>query len=392
MVSRSLILFSGLLAFSLFIGCSSTEETANTPIRIGSVWSLTGPGSALDIPGSKGAALAVQKLNDAGGVLGRTIELVIIDAQSDSSHAASGVANALADHSDIVGLIGLNDSDPAIGAGKQAQLAGLPFITAGATYPKLPEIVGNTIFLACFGDNTQAAAAAEYIFDSLKKRNAFILYNDNTTYTLALRQYFTVRWQELASDIKNSAAYSDGASSLASQIEQIKSAGPDFIYVPAVPEDILNVIRQIRSAGILVPIIGGDGFDTHVLEDSLSTTESDSLYFTTHAYVDASASAAMGAFISDFKSANGTEPQSAFAPLGYDAVMLMAKAIEDAVSTDPAEIRLALEKITSYPTLSGTLTFTSNQHVPHKSVTIMHLRDRHYERAAELLPRRVPAP
>lgn len=383
------ILATSLIATALLTGCSSTEEVQPSDrIRIGGLWSLTGPGAELDIPSRNGAELALKETN-VQGVLGKQLELVNFDAHRDSAAAANDVLNA---GSGIVGFIGLSDADPAIGAGIAATSRNLPFITSGATYPKLLEIAGKSTFLACFGDNVQAAAAAEFANDSLNKRRAFILYNNSTTYTTALKGYFRTRWLELGCEIAGEAAYDLGTTNFSAQLAAIDASGADVIFFSAVPDDIVGFIRSLRFTGNTLPMIGGDGLDAPIITDSLEASESNNVYFTTHTHVSAGTSPAMANFIDNYTAEYGTEPPSAFAALGYDAMKLMAQAIGKAGSTDNEALFDAIESITNYPGLTGMISFSAENHIPRKSVTVIRLVNREYQRAAEFVPRSIPAP
>lgn len=386
---RSLLAILCLMTVGTLTSCSSTEEAPlSGTLRIGGLWSLTGPGMELDVPARNGAHLALKEINARGGVLGKQVELVDFDVHRDSATAANSVLNA---NPDIVSFIGLSDADPAIGAGKAALARNLPFITSGATYPMLPELAGYTTFLACFGDNVQAAAAAEYAFDTLKARKAYVLYNQSTTYTQALRSYFQTRWTELEGIIVEETAYDLGANELEKIAQKIAESKADLVFFSAVPDDIINGIRTMRAGGVTVPIMGGDGLDASIIED-LEASESNDVYFTTHTLISHGTSIGMSNFINNYKAEYGVEPISAFAALGCDAMKLMASEIEKAGSTHADSILNALETTTNFQGITGSISYSHQNHIPRKSVTVIRMRDRTYERAAEFVPRSIPLP
>lgn len=386
---RTLFILVCFVAGSIFAGCSSTEEAVVDPIRVGSIWSLTGFGPEMDIPSRNAAQLAVKEINARGLLGGRQIQLVEFDAKRDSALAEQLVMGA---DNNIVSFVGLTDTDPAIGAGKAATTRGLPLITAGATNPKLPQIAGRSTFLAAFGDNVQAAAAAEYGYDSLAGRSVYVLYDNSTVYTTVLPGYFKTRWTELGGTIAGEASFDRGANNISQQIAEIQSSDADIIFFSALPEDIVNVVKGVRAAGIVVPIVGGDGLDVSILGDSLAAVESNNVYFTTHAFVSHSTSLGMSNFMNSYKTEFGSEPTSAFTALGYDAMKLMAHAIEEAGSTEPEAIFDAIESTTNFQGITGSISFSADNHIPRKSVTVIRMKDREYQRAAEFVPRSIPAP
>src|SRR5690242_11471559 len=163
---------------------TAAAAASGEPINIGGGFALTGDESALDLPAANGAKLAAKEINAAGGVLGRPIELVVHDTQYKMDLTAQ-VAKQFVEQDHVIGVIGFTDTDSVLAAGPTIQKAGLPFITAGATSPKIPTQVGNEMFLACFGDNVQAAAGAEYAFKNFGK-NGYLLWDKGVEYTTLL--------------------------------------------------------------------------------------------------------------------------------------------------------------------------------------------------------------
>src|SRR5215470_3870843 len=167
----------------------SRPAAAADAIKLGAPFNVTGGLSSLDAPALNGAKLKAKEINDAGGVLGRQIELVIYDTKTDPTVIAS-VASQLINQDHVPVVRGFTDSDSALALGPIFQQAGVPFVTPGATSPKLPEQVGSTMFLACFGDNVQAAAGAEFVKDKLGGKSVFLLRDNSTEYTTLLAKYF----------------------------------------------------------------------------------------------------------------------------------------------------------------------------------------------------------
>jgi len=142
-------------------------------IKVAGIFSLTGGQSSLGVPAAKGAKLAAKEINAAGGLLGRPLEIVLQDDEY-KMELIPEIAQQLIEQDDVVIGIGFTDSDSMLAGGPSFQRAGLPFITAGATSPRIPEEVGDMVFLACFGDNTQAAAGAEYAVENFGSK-AYLL-------------------------------------------------------------------------------------------------------------------------------------------------------------------------------------------------------------------------
>ena len=362
------------------------------PIKIGGGFALTGDESALDLPAANGAKLAAKEINAAGGVLGRPIDLIIHDSQYKMDITAQ-IAKQFVEQDKVVAVIGFTDTDSVLAAGPTIQGAGLPFITAGATSPKIPTQVGDLMFLACFGDNVQAAAGAEYGFKQFGK-NAYLLWDKGVEYTTLLGGYFKARFTELGGTIVLEDQYDDKATDFSAQIAKVKALPqqPDFYYIAAMPYNVGPVIKQFRDAGITGPIVGGDGYDTPDLV-SVAGRAAENVFFTTHALMDPTGGTeGIKKFIAAYKAEYGHDPENAFAALGYDAMYLLADAIKRAGSTDAAAIKKAIEETRSFPGITGSISFSPTAHVPQKGVTIIAVKDGKFTLAAEVVPEKVPAP
>jgi branched-chain amino acid transport system substrate-binding protein len=290
-------------------------------------------------------------------------------------------------------MIGYTDTDSVIAAGPTFQTAKIPFITVGATSPKIPSQIGDMMFLACFGDNVQAAVGAEYSFKTFGK-NAYFLWDKGVEYTTLLGSYFKSRFTELGGTLALEDSYEDKATDFSAQITKIKalSPKPDFYYVAAMPYNIGPLVKQFRDAGITGPIVGGDGYDTPDLV-KVAGAAADNTFFTTHALIDATGgTAGIKKFITDYKAEYGNDPENAFAALGYDTVYLLVDAIKRAGSTDSAAVKTALEATKDFKGITGAITFSAGSHVPQKGVTVIAVKGGKFTLGAEVVPEKVPAP
>lgn len=370
---------------------TSGEAASSEPIKIGGGFALTGEESALDLPAANGAKLAAKEINAAGGVLGRPVDLIVHDSQYKMDVTAQ-IAKQFVEEDGVVAVIGFTDTDSVLAAGPTIQAAGLPFITAGATSPKIPTQVGDEMFLACFGDNVQAAAGAEYGFNNFGP-NAYLLWDKGVEYTTLLGGYFKDRFTELGGTIVLEDQYDDEATDFSAQIAKIKALPeqPDFYFISAMPYNVGPVIKQFRDAGLTGPIVGGDGYDTPDLL-SVAGPAAENVFFTTHALMDATGGTeGIKKFIADYNKEYGHDPENAFAALGYDTMNLISDAITRAGSTDAAAIKKAIEETKDYAGITGSISF-GDSHIPQKGVTIIAVKDGAFTLGAEVVPEKVPAP
>jgi len=361
-------------------------------IKIGGGFALTGDEASLDMPAANGAKLAVKEINAAGGVLGRQLELIIHDSQYKPDVTAQ-TAKQFVEQDKVPLFIGYTDTDSVIAAGPTMQAAKIPFITVGATSPKIPKQIGDMMFLACFGDNVQAAAGAEFAFKKFGK-NAYLLWDKGVEYTTLLGGYFKSRFTELGGTLLLEDSYGDKETNFSSQIAKVKAlpTKPDFYYVAAMPYNVGPVVKQFRDAGITGPIVGGDGYDTPDLV-KVAGAAANNVFFSTHALMDATGGTdGIKKFIAAYKTEYGHEPENAFAALGYDTVYLLADAVKRAGGTDSAAVKAALEGTKDFKGITGAITFSADAHVPQKGVTIIDVESGKFTLGAEVVPEKVPAP
>jgi branched-chain amino acid transport system substrate-binding protein len=250
------------------------------------------------------------------------------------------------------------------------------------------------MFLACFGDNVQAAVGAEYSYDTFG-HNAYFLWDKGIEYTTLLGKYFKERFTELGGTIALEDSYEDAATDFSAQIAKIKalSPQPDFYYVAAMPYNIGPLVKQFRDAGITGPIVGGDGYDTPDLLSVAGAANAENVYFTTHALMDATGGTeGIKKFITEYNAEYGHDPENAFAALGYDTVYLLVDAIKRAGSTDSAAVKAAIEATKDFKGITGAITFSADSHVPQKGVTMIAVKGGKFTLGAEVVPVKVPAP
>jgi branched-chain amino acid transport system substrate-binding protein len=387
-----LLIPSGVIGLVLLAG-NGMAQSKKTPIRIGAIHNITGSLGSIGQPSLNGALLAAKQLNEHGGVLGRPLELVARDGQSDPAVVAA-ITRELVHMPHMAAITGLNDTEMALAAAPVAEKGRMVFLTSGATSPKVPLQFPRFYFMACFGDNTQAGVGAEYALGALGVRTAWLLFDDTTDFTVLLASYFKERYTALGGEILGEDTYAGGALDFSEQIARILALAtpPDMLYVSAGPDDIGRLIKQIREAGLDQPILGGDGYDTPLLVETAGAAAHDT-YFTTHVFLDPSqAPPVVRQFIADYEAEYGVPPETAFAALAYDAVILVASAIERANSAKQKDIAGALELTEDFPGVSGSISFAPGVHIPDKEVTIVHIVGDKRTLATVIHPQEVPPP
>ena len=390
---KTRLLFTLIIALTLLTSACGGPTSKGTPIKIGMIYNMTGAQASLDVPSANGAKLAVKEINAAGGILGRQLELVSYDGKTDAA-TIGNAATQLTETDKVVAMFGFSDTDMVMAAAPIAAKAGIVFVTSGATSPKLPDQVPDYLFMACFGDNVQAAAGAEFASKKLNAKTAYLLIDKGMEYTLLLGKYFKERFAELGGSIVLEDTYQTGDKDFSAQITKLKGLGslPDTLFISSGPDDVGTIVKQFRDAGVDKPIFGGDGYDTPLLIQ-IAGKGAENVYFTTHSLMDPQLGTdAVKSFITAYQAEYKTPPENAFAGLGYDTVKLIADAIKRAGSSDPKAIRDALQNTKNLPGVTGAITYQPGSRIPQKGVAIILVKDGKFTLAAELVPEKVPAP
>lgn len=365
---RRYFLTVSALALAAAAGPLAAQE--GDPIRVAALYALTGGLSSLDGPSLKGAEVHVAQINEAGGLLGRPLELVVFDTRTDQQVTATAAQEAVS--SDVVAGFGQSDTTFVMAAAPTFQEAGIPFVTSGATHPMLPTWVGDNMFMAAFGDDDQSYAIADYAFDTLGLRRVYVWTDNSMDFTRALTQFFTERFLERGGEIIAEDFFMMGDTDFSAQIDRLAAVdpAPDGVFISAIPSEAGLTVRQIREAGIAMPILSGDGFDTQLVAEVPGPELANDVWFSTHTYL-ADDRPEVQEFIDAYTAQHGGPPENSFAPLGYDAIGLIANAIETAGSVEPAAIREALAATRDYPAVTGAISYTRENMVPPKPVSIV---------------------
>ena len=356
------------------------------PVTLGALYNLTGSQAALDVPSSRGAQLAVDEANRKDGVLGRKIRLIQVDGESRPAVIKERTADLVKRFPALSALMGFSDTDMVLAAAPIAAQHRRVFVTSGATSPRLPGQVPDYLFLACFGDNVQAAAAAEWLYRDRAARSVSVFYNSEMEYTRLLHRYFAVRFAELGGKVLGIFSYTPEA------ITRAIGTAPqsDAVFVAAGPEDAVAATLLLRGTGYAGPVVGGDGFDSDAWRKHAELKD---VYFTTHAYLGAdNPDPRVIAFRKAYLAAHPGNPPDAFAALGYDTARLIIAAIAKAGDSDPAKVLQALAGTKRFEGVTGTVSYPAGSRIPTKTVSILGYAGGKRRLVRQLAPERVPAP
>lgn len=371
------VLAAGVMFMSALTGCGGGSKGADgDTIKIGGLLEMTGGSASFGISGKNGIDLALKKINEKGVLGGKKLSLVVADTKSEASEATNGMQKLISQDK-VVAVIGPNQSSAVIASGAINNGAKVVDITPMGTNPDVTvdpktKQVKPYSFRTCFIDPFQGTVMASFASNELKVKKAAIYIDNTSDYAKGLAQFFKENFIKNGGQVVIEEAYLQKDTDFKSTLTKIKAAQPDFIYIPGYYQEVGLIVKQAREMGITVPMAGGDGWDSAKLPEIAGKAALENTFFSS-LYSPDDTSDLNKEFVAEYKKAYNTNPD-VFAALAYDSTLLVAKAIEDAGSADPAKIGEAMAKIKGFKGVSGEVTF-NEQHNPIKSAVIIEHKD-----------------
>lgn len=372
------VLFSSLfLALALFaVGCQNKSDK----IVVGNFGSMTGSEATFGISTRDGIILAVEEWNKAGGLLGKQIELKAYDNQGKPEEARLSVEK-LINIDNVVAVLGEVASTRSLAGAPVAQQYKVPMISPSSTNPLVTQ-KGDYIFRVCFIDPFQGEVMAKFAFNNLKLKKAAILRDSKSDYSMGLANYFIKTFTALGGEIVGDEKYVSGDVDFKAQLTNLKSKGPEFLYVPGYYTEVGLIARQAREQGIKAPLMGGDGWDSDKLTE-IGGAAMEGSYFSNH-YTQEDPRPEVQNFIKNYQARFGTKPD-ALAASGYDAARILFEAIKSTNSIEGQKIRDALAQTKNFNGVTGIITINEQRDAT-KSAVVLQVQGKAFKYVATVEP------
>lgn len=372
------VLAAGAVFMGALSGCGGSKDGAakDGDIKIGALLEMTGGSASFGISSKNGIDLALQEINKKGVLDGKKLSLVVADDKSEASEATNGMQKLISQDK-VVAVIGPNQSSAVIASGAINNGAKVVGITPMGTNPDVTVDPANQktreySFRTCFIDPFQGTVMANFAAKDLNVKNAAILIDNTSDYAKGLATFFKENFIKNGGAVVAEEAYLQKDTDFKSTLTKIKATNPDFIYIPGYYQEVGLIVKQAREIGLNVAMAGGDGWDSAKLPEIAGKAALNNTYFSS-LYSPDDASDLNKNFVANYKKAYNSNPD-VFAALAYDSTLLVAKAIEDAKSAEPAKIAAAMANIKGFKGVSGEVTF-NEQHNPIKSAVIIEHKD-----------------
>lgn len=365
----------GTVLAGLAAGCGGGEKKADT-IKVGANLEMTGGSASYGISSKNAIELAFKEINEKGGINGKQLELVVADNKSEAAEATNAMQK-LVSQDNVVAVIGPNLSSSVIAASAINNSAKVLDIAPMATNPyvTVDQASGKTKdfnYRTCFIDPFQGTVMAKFATAELGVGNAAILIDNSSDYAKGLAQFFKENFVKEGGAVTAEESYLQKDTDFKATLTKIKATNPDFLYVPGYYQEVGQIVKQARELGMNMPIAGGDGWDSAKMPEIAGAAALNNTYFSS-LYSPEDLSDINKNFVAAYEKAYGQKPD-VFAALSYDSALLVAEAIKNAGSTEPAKISEAMAKINGFSGVSGSVTF-DDKHNPVKSAVILEYKD-----------------
>jgi branched-chain amino acid transport system substrate-binding protein len=370
----SLSLAAGVLAGCSGSGSSEKSSGDGDTIKIGVNLELSGGVASYGQSIAEGLELATAEINKEG-IDGKKIKLIKVDNKSEASEATSG-AIKLTSQDQVAAIVGAATSTNSIAQVQIAQDNKVPVISPSGTSPEITfskDKLNDYVFRTSFIDPFQGTVAANFAAKEIKAKSAAIYIDSSSDYSKGLAAAFKEQFEKNGGKVVAQEAYIAKDTDFRSTLTRLKSAKPDFIFLPGYYEEAGLIVKQARETGLDVPFMGGDGWDSPKLVEIAGAKALNNTFITNH-YSSGDPDEKIQNFVSAFKAKYKDKSPDAFNALGYDTGYFLADAIKRAGSADSEKIKEALEKTADLELVTGTFTL-DEKHNPIKSATILEFKE-----------------
>ncbi len=354
---------AAMLCASLLTGCGGEKKQAadvGDTIKVGGAFELTGNVANYGKSIESGVKLAIDEINEKGGVNGKKLALVESDNKSEPAESGNSVTK-LVTQDKVIAVLGpatsgcVNAATPITTANK------IPHIAPAATAPSITVENGKVkdfVFRACFIDPFQGQVMAVFAEKTLKVKNVAIFYDSSSDYSKGLAEVFQKTLEGKGGKVVAKEAFLGKDVDFKSALTKLKAANPEAIYVPGYYEEVSKIIKQAREIGITCPMLGSDGWESPKLAEIAGKDALKDCYYVS-AFNAQDKDESVQSFIKLYKSKYQKDPDI-FAMQGYNAGLVLIDALKRAGTTDGTKLAKAIAETKDLPIASGKLTFDAD--------------------------------
>ena len=343
-------------------------------IKLGVNYELSGGVATYGQASVAGIKMAIDAINEAGGVNGKKIDLVQYDNKSELAEATT-LANKLMAQDKVLACMGPATSGNFKATIPVAHQNKIPVVSGSATADDVTwdgTTVQEYAFRICFSDSFQGTIMGKFASENLQAKTAVIIKDNSSDYSKGLAAAFTEEFGKLGGSIVGEEAFVAGDTDFNTILTRLKGQTFDVVYLPGYYSEAGLIIKQARDLGITAPVLGADGFDSPTLLELGGAAALNDVYFTNH-YSAIDEDPKVVEFIAAFKEKNNEEP-NAFHALGYDLGNFVADAVKRASALTGEAVQKAMAETKGFVGVTGTFDMDEH-HNPVKSIVVIGLKD-----------------
>ncbi len=365
-LSKKQLALAVVLLFTLGLaltGCGGGGAKTEEVLKIGSIQDMSGTTSVFGNAITRGAELAIEKINAQGGVNGKKLKLITLDTKGDPKEAINAY-NRLVDQEKVVAVLGPPISNIGLALAPIANTKKVPVVgsfidprvTVGADGKPQP-----AMFLMQPSSVQYAEIMAGYAVEKLGLKKVGIFYNQSNAYSVSLIKPFKDYAESLGAKVVVEEKYTKDDKDYKTQLAKIKEAGADVLYAPNYTQELIILFKQRKQAGVNVPIVDGLDLAAPFAQNLNDPEAADNAFFANNfSEKEPQLVEVRNAYKAKY---NNEEPINK-AYLGYDKILIIVDAIKKMNSTKPEDIIKGLEQVKNLQGTTGVITLSPKTHQP----------------------------
>jgi branched-chain amino acid transport system substrate-binding protein len=359
---RTVVLAASLLATGA--GVLAQERTAPEPIKIGALFAVTGPASYLGAPEAKTAEMLVDKLNSRGGVAGRKVKLIVKDTGASPEKCVS-FCKQLIEEEKVLAIIGPSTSGETMQIKPICEEEKMILISCAAA-----EVIVNPVAKYVFKTPQKDSQAVTWIYNTMKEKGIakIAALSDNTGFGQAGKAQLEAIAKGAGIEIALSEVYDKSATDLTDILTKVKGAGVQAVVNWSIVPAQSIVAKNMKQIGLDIPLFQSHGFGNIKYVEQAGRAAEGILFPAGRLLVvdvlpdSHPQKAVLEAFKKDYEAKYPGDQVSTFGGHAYDALMIVATAVEKAGSTDRAKVRDAIENLRGFVGTAGVFNFSAEDH------------------------------
>jgi len=351
------------LTLGLLFLCAFQAFAEDDVVKIGAVLSVTGPASFLGEPEKNTLEMLAKSVNESGGLLGKKIEMIILDDETDVNKAVLA-ADRLIKKDKVVAVLGPTTSGNTLAIKNKFAAAGIPLISCAAA-EKIVNPVDPWVFKTPQSDRHAVMKILEHAKGAGYKKIAILTVSDG--YGQAGREVLKDLVPAGGFELVADEVYGPKDTDMSAQLTKIKGAAPDAIICWGTNPGPAVVAKNRAQLGLTIPLYMSHGVASKKFIE-LAGEASEGLLLPAGKLAiieslpdDDPQKALLKRYAEDYQASFGV-PVSTFGGYAWDAFMLLVKAAEMGQSLAPKDLRDNLEKITGFPATGGVFAFSDKDH------------------------------